>query len=432
MAKQDRLTTGGAEFFPAYQPSLFIGREEEINQVKTLLNQSEPRVKVLNIHADPGAGATFFLTHLYETVLPEILTEKGGTRFLFSFGSGQVSDAKGFVDIVNRYLGVELPPNPTLSEKIDSARHFMDVRPDERFVFLVDDYNANWELAEAMEKYVLCNWLVLRNVFFIVTEQGWSYPDKNSYMIEAARLQLGGFNPEETAEQLARQFPEGGLSPEKVFALGQGNPRNNLLLVQNNTPDSALAFTYEALVKGLPDDAKTALRIISVVGGGDGKLLASSGMDVSAAANAIWELNQRRLIGSWGNGAHQVAKSLAAIVDKHLMYSEPYSWGRIHREAADFFQKEAAKPENHRFKRFFMDAAAKQGQAFRRYHCLFEAQDGEEFCLKIGFWLGRVKALSAGKFLVLTELDRDMPRVLDLGEAVVDWFTDPQVEIIPE
>ena len=436
---------GGAEILPAYKLDLFVGRKAEIEQITNWVKQPQPRVRALNIAADPGGGMTFLLRHLTETVLPGI---KNVVPVMLCFGNKPSGDLpeniiipgpcvtsgydKGvnLLENVNKFLEIELPPNSSLAEKVDRVRRFIQAKPDSRYVFLVDDFNADWGLTESWETHLLRNWLTLPNVMFITAEKGRPYPNKVPYLIEAIRFELGPFSQDETALQLAKTGNFSKLPPSEIQRLGGGWPVNNILLAPKATSQEAVAFAGEAHLSGLSDNARQTTEILALTNGGDQNLVAHiAGMSDKQAKEAIKELNARRLV-SWEDGGYRVAGSVGVIVKHNLMYNQPDQWARIYRQAEQFFLGQVGTYGG-RFDSLFQEIAAEQRALWSRYHFLFEAKPGEEFTLRLDQWDGLVKILPDKQLQVLTSRAAHMPEVLDLRCGIAeDWFVDPSVKVL--
>ncbi|MBL1173399.1 MAG: ATP-binding protein, partial [Chloroflexi bacterium] len=212
----------------SYDPKKFIDREEEIQQILTLLKQSQPRVRAIVIDGDRGVGKTWLSLHLQRTIFKEKIT--GITSWLFSLWSpgenyrpegegtqtnerfvrdGEQLKLDEFLEIIIKSLSIELPPNPTLAEKVDSIRRYVQSHVDHRFVLILDSaYESDWSLVEQLETHFLGNLLTLGNFFVIVTGRGRPYPWKVPYLIEAIRFGLGKF----TVDQIKEQLKKFGLS----------------------------------------------------------------------------------------------------------------------------------------------------------------------------------------------------------------------------
>jgi len=389
---------------------------------------------------------TFLLRHLTETVLPGI---KNVVPVMLCFGNKPSGDLpeniiipgpcvtsgydKGvnLLENVNKFLEIELPPNSSLAEKVDRVRRFIQAKPDSRYVFLVDDFNADWGLTESWETHLLRNWLTLPNVMFITAEKGRPYPNKVPYLIEAIRFELGPFSQDETALQLAKTGNFSKLPPSEIQRLGGGWPVNNILLAQKATSQEAVAFAGEAHLSGLSDNARQTTEILALTNGGDENLVAHiAGMSDEQAKEAIKELNARRLV-SWEDGGYRVAGSVGVIVKHNLMYNQPDQWARIYRQAEQFFLGQVGT-YNGKFDQVFEQIAAVQRGSYKRYEFLVEPEPGSKFTLFIGSWTGTVEAikstqLNMTRLKILTKRDRDMPEVLVFNG--LDWFVDPIVRI---
>jgi len=53
----------------SYDPVKFVNREEEIQQIFSLLKQAQPRVRAVVIDGDRGVGKTWLSLHFHRTVL---------------------------------------------------------------------------------------------------------------------------------------------------------------------------------------------------------------------------------------------------------------------------------------------------------------------------------------------------------------------------
>jgi hypothetical protein len=445
------IISGGAEILPAYKSDLFVGREKEINLVTDFVNQLPARQRVLRFNADPGAGSSFFLKHLSETVLPQIKNcvplliclgetpagQLSQNALVVEAGVGANQQADTLLKGMNDFLGIQLPPKPLMAEKVDAVRRFIQARPETTYVFAVDDFNANWDLLGQLEIHMLGNLLSLNNIRLVVAEKGRPYPAKNPFIIEAIRADFGPLSVEETVDQLALTGNYSELQLGEIHRLGKGFPQNNILLAQQSTSEAAVAYAYEFLLAGLSGEAQQAMAALALTGSLHENFVAQiTGLPREKAVAAVREVNAQRMV-NWKDGQYQAAESLAVIINHYLQYHHSEQWAEIHRLAEQAFLKEALVNEG-RFAQYWQTRVKFERQAYQHYKLLVSPKKGVRFKLQIGNWTGKVEAMEPTQLAdkpmtrlkVLAKRDRDMPEVLVFDGQ--EWFVDPQVEILPD
>ncbi|MEW6285691.1 MAG: ATP-binding protein [Chloroflexota bacterium] len=363
-----------------YDPNKFIDRDEEIKQILNLLKQSQPRVRAVVIDGDRGAGKTWLSLHLHRTVFKKEIT--GVTSWLFSIWSpgenyhpegekeqanerflreGEQSKFKidDFLKIIKESLAIELPPEPNLSEKVDSIHRYVQSHVDERFVLILDSaYESDWSLLEQLETHFLGNLLTLSNFFVIVTGRGRPYPWKVPYLIEAIRFGLGPFSVDQIKKQIEKFGLSSTLSVDEIFSIGAGWPLFTEHLARAKDRAEALEIARGILFSVLPIYERTEVReyfeaLSPLDGFGEAEaaiMVKTYKKNGDQDGRAICrKMNETRLV-SWKNGRYEMNTPVKEILRQYLLIHDKDRWVRLHAAAYRHFEAQAADRSMERFR----------------------------------------------------------------------------------
>lgn len=365
----------------AYAPKKFVNREEEIQQILTLLKQSQPRIRTVVMDGDRGAGKTWLSLHLQRTVFKKEIA--GVTSWLFSLWSagenyhpegekaqvnerfvreGEQLKLDEFLEFIIKSLAIELPPNPTLAEKVDSIRRYVQSHMDDRYVLILDSaYESDWSLLEQLETHFLGNLLTLGNFFVIVTGRGRPYPWKVPYLIEAIRFGLGEFTVDQIQEQLQKFGLSSALSVNEIYEIGLGWPLFTEQLARARNQTEALGIAADILFAVLPSYERAAVReyfealcLLDGFGEAEAAVMVqaykqSGEQDGRAICR---KMNETRL-ASWKNGRYEINSPVRNILRQYLFTKDKETWMRLQAAAYQHFKKQASDRSMERFRPFF-------------------------------------------------------------------------------
>jgi hypothetical protein len=363
-----------------YVPNKFIDRDEEIKQILNLVKQSQPRVRAVVIDGDRGVGKTWLSLHLHRTIFKQEIT--GVTSWLFSLWSagenyhpegekeqarerflreGEQSKFKidDFLKIIKESLPIEWPPEPNLSERVDSIRRYVQSHIDDRFVLILDSaFESDWSLIEQLETHFLGNLLTLSNFFVIVTGRGRPYPWKVPYLIEAIRFGLGPFSVDEIKKQIAKWGLSPFLSVDEIYAIGLGWPIFTEHLARAKNRLEALDFAKDILFAVLPAYERAEIReyfeaLSPLDGFGEAEaalLVKTYKQNGDQDGRAICrKMNETRLV-SWKNGRYEMNAPVQNILRQYLVNKDKDAWVRLHVAAYRHFEAQAADRAMERFR----------------------------------------------------------------------------------
>jgi hypothetical protein len=357
-----------------YDPQKFIDRDEEIKQIISLLRQSQPRVRAIVVDGDRGAGKTWLSLHLHRVIFKKEI--KGLTSWLFSLWSpGEdyqpwgdtmqdnewfARENKGlkieeFLSMIIHGLSIELPPNPSLAEKVDSIRRYVQSHIDDRFVLILDS-------AYELETHFLGNLLTLNNFFVIVTGRGRPYPWKIPFLIEAIRFGLGKFSVEQIQEQLNNFGLSSMLSVKEIYEIGEGWPIFTEHLARAKNRAEALNIATNILFAVVPPNDRLQIRkyfealspldgfgeteAALMVGMYDPNTLEKEGREI------CHKMNTTHLV-SWKDGGYIINQPAKKVLREYLKFSRQEEWIRLNCAAYKRFTSQRDDPNQVRFRSFY-------------------------------------------------------------------------------
>lgn len=364
-----------------YDSEMFIDREDEIDQVVSILRQPQPRIRAIVFDGERGAGKTWLSLHLHRTVFKKEI--RGLTSWLFSlwspgegyspWGENQQTnehfvseneklDIDVFLEEIRKGLSIELPPHPALVEKVDAIRRYVQTHGDERFVLILDSaYESDWSLLDQLETQFLGNLLTLDNFFVIVTGRGRPYPWKIPYLIEAVRFGLGRFSVEQVQEQLKRFNLSSILSVQDIYNIGEGWPIFTEALTRAQKRDDALDIAANIMFAVVRQERQQIRRYFEALcplegfGESEAALLVSTydpSSDEKEGRAICRKMNETRLV-SWKNGGYVMNQPVKIILQEYLKLKKPDDWIRLNCVSYRRFKSQCDDSSLTRFHPFF-------------------------------------------------------------------------------
>lgn len=225
---------------PSYSPNKFVNRNDEISivmeKVQLLLQKKTPKRQVVIFQGERGTGKSWLLKELEN----RLNAAPGLTAYLLNLDEyrGQ-NPLLSIADILGKLQTTVTGQQPQTVPAIEEInRTFqqtvqpgLDNRP---LVLLLDTvYESDWEILEALEKYILGAMVSHPNVVAVIAGRGRAYPWKvPEFRFSVQNEKLHPFLKEDfTKQQLRLQFePSEAAQAHKIHTLSDGNPLANYLL----------------------------------------------------------------------------------------------------------------------------------------------------------------------------------------------------------
>jgi len=366
---------------PTYVPERFVDRQEEIQQIISILQASQPRVRAIVFDGERGSGKLWLSLHLHRTIFQQLM---GITSWLFSLSptaegytpwgetvqanecfvrNYELFDIKEFLALIVKNLELELPPNPGIAETVDTIRRYVQGHSDERFVLILDSaYESDWSILEQLETHFLGNLLTLRNFFVIANGRGRPYPWKIPYLIEAVRFGLRSFSIDQLQEQIEKFGLSPVLSANEVYEIGDGLPLFTEFISHAKNRVDALESASNLLFSVIPIQERAQIgRYFEALCPLDGFGESEAALMVEAY-NPLYgkvdgrlicrKMNESRLI-SWKNGRYVISQPVQNVLRQYLSLNKHDDWIRLNSVAYSHYRQIRDDPSMSRFRSFF-------------------------------------------------------------------------------
>lgn len=382
---------------PQYKSDLFTDRGEEISLVEATLARLVAGEQLLSrtivFRGASGLGKSWLAIHLKRKVLSKSLDTLPlfiglGPRYTDIIGDPQPEtewvvgpSSEGNAETVRR-LAIWISSSVGATIATDAAAHqitswivqaleqprFGPPEPRYRFLVLVLDsvFEAKWDLLEVLETALLASLAALPNVLIVITGRGRAYPWKSPYLnIPLESRELSSFVAAEghyqfLREQLEGQMPGVLFSDEeirRIAEIGEGYPKNNLLVAQALTRRIDPSDMVNALLNFIKDPAelaevRTYLEALCILDGFHEEQIGPLYNTYLGRAEKGWALQRSRDIRNklvelhvarWDSGRYMIDRSLRSIMSYALREKDRREGtdlvSRLHRRAAELYEE---------------------------------------------------------------------------------------------
>ncbi len=353
---------------PDYSPALFVNRKEAIDlvveKVRNISAGNPERKRVIVFWGYRGAGKTWLLRHLAETVLPPISGVCAVYVDLRDFKDKPAEDAVR--DIIGKILEAlqrargetPLPLDqdaPCLTRALENTNLVL--------VLLVDFvYEAAPELLHLLEKHVLGPLVVNPQVVIVMAGRGQANPWRSPTLrLQAEDRELKPFaQPDYTEAQLRKQRPAVAGHAMDIHSATQGYPLANvvipypldkakpaqmremidLLLEPIHNPDGSWPVErqyLEALCVLRTFDEERIPALLNAYGP---SLAPAGGWTLVKASEILRRLIKTSLV-RWNSeqaGWWIVDQAIRHLLEEYLRVVDPQRWRRCHEAAITLYR----------------------------------------------------------------------------------------------
>jgi len=241
-------------------------------------------------------------------------------------------------------------------------------RLDDRVVVLLVDhvYEADWDLLDALEEYVLGPLAVEPQTLIVLAGRGRPYPFTTPELrFDAKFIDLGLFSASTTREQLKRQRKRAVSRTQKIYDIGQGNPLATYLLAEYEDPGEALDQVIHEMLKSIEDPSRRqsvreyleALCVLRVFDEARIPAMLAAYYDdpqyrqwLHAQAHQVREALVETGFARWDSdeSAYVLDKTVRQLVEQYMRNNKPPIWDRLRCAAAALYQEWAQRYERTR------------------------------------------------------------------------------------
>lgn len=356
---------------PEYNEKLFVNRDDEIGKVTDRAQHlaaghvvSECTVIFMG---ERGTGKTWLLKHL-QTVLDR---KPGVTPCGLDLMAYEDWNPLIAVTDILQHLAKTLNLKLQTDEPSEMSRGFLaqvTERLDDRVVVLLVDhvYEADWDLLDALEEYVLGPLAVEPQTLIVLAGRGRPYPFTTPELrFDAEFVDLEPFSASATRKQLERQRKRAVSRSQEIYNIGQGNPLANYLLAEYEDPGEALDQVIHEMLKSIEDPSRRqsvreyleALCVLRVFDEARiPAMLASYYDDLQyrqwshAQARQVREALIETGFARWDSkeSAYALDEPVRQLVEQYMRSNKPAIWERLQCAAADLYQGWAQRYERTR------------------------------------------------------------------------------------
>jgi energy-coupling factor transporter ATP-binding protein EcfA2 len=345
---------------PEYNENLFVNRDE-IGKVTyraqhLAAGHAVPERTVIFM-GERGTGKTWLLKHL-QTVLDRMsgVTPCGLDLMAYEDWNPLIA-----VTDMLQQLAKTLNFKLQTDEPSKMSRRFLaqvtEQLDDQVIVLLVDHvYEADWDLLDALEEYVLGPLAVEPQTLIVLAGRGRPYPFTTPELrFDAVYVDLKPFDLPKTRKQLKRQRKRAVSRAQKIYDIGKGNPLATYLLAEYEDPGEALDQVIHEMLKNIEDLSRRqrvreyleALCVLQVFDEARIPAMLAAYHDdpqyrqwTHAQARQVREALVETGFAHWDSdeSAYALDKPVRQLVEQYMRNNKPSIWERLQCAAADLYQ----------------------------------------------------------------------------------------------
>lgn len=356
---------------PKYREALFVNRDKEVHKVidraQNLAAGHAVSKRTVIFIGERGTGKTWLLKHL-QVLLDRMSKVTPCELDLIAYEDWNPLIAA--TDIL-QHLAKTLSINLQTAEPSDMSRRFLErvteQLADRVVVLLVDHvYEADWDLLDALEEYVLGPLAVEARTLIVLAGRGRPYPFRTPELrFDADYVDLKSFDVSKTREQLERQQKRAISDAQEIYNISKGNPLANYLLAKHKDPGEALDQVIHEILRSIKDSSRRhrvrdyleALSVLQVFDEARIPVMLAAYYDdpqynqwSHAQAREVREALVETGFARWDSdeGAYVLDEPIRQLIEQYMRNKETSKWVSLQCAAAKLYEGWAQKYERTR------------------------------------------------------------------------------------
>ncbi|MDM8520658.1 AAA family ATPase [Anaerolineales bacterium HSG6] len=363
-----------------YSPTMFVGRKDDTKKIMDIMDDiisdKEPDIRIITFSGQRGIGKSWLLKQI-----AHLLTERYPNKVKVFVDDlkdyDQQNPATSIVSILQKFQQTILQERISkttpaeMSRKIIQALQTTQFRDNIPLVVLLDTvHEADWQLLDAIEEYLLGPLALEKQVLIVMTGRGRPYRWKSwPLRFNVEQHDLPPFNRHDTKEQLRRLDETLVEQSDYIYTRSQGAPLVTYALSQDDDVAKAINMMLEVITDSTERQRfQQYFEALCVLRSFDEERIEGM-LSIYDKESEGWSFPKARDVrkkivalafASWDNDeqAYVLDPLIKKLIEQYLKETQPSKWAYLQRAAISLYQEWLDK----------FPGAAKQWQAETKYH----------------------------------------------------------------